>query len=572
MNQIQNPQSIKVAQVIAENYWKAHPERYFNDCLKILDKETGERISFNLNTHQLKVQAAINEQRELGVPVRIIILKPRQTGISTGSLANIFHTNRFNRNTGMVVSKDGDSAEHLHTITQRFYNYLPKSEKKVLKTVASNRKELKFEEPHGGRILIDTAGKTAAGHSFTIRQLLLSEVSRWPEGCEDTRIGLLNAVPRQPGTIVIIESVANGKQGYFWKEWYRKNSDYVKVFLAWFEHSEYRKELPLDPAAYLTTLTETERKLITRHSLSPEQIEWRRWAIRNNCDEDVDKFKEQYPATANEAFLASGNTFFNSEALEAANTQTGYRCDLRVFTHPRTRVRKIQVVDNPRGWLTVFKKPEVNRQYVWGADVAEGIEIDGAPAGDKRDYSPADVLDRHTGEQVAHFHAQITPDEFGRQLVLLGEYYNWAYGAPEMNGGYGWHVVETMLREKYPAYLLYREHGSDKYGWTTKPNNKKSLLSSLDMSHRNKEIILRSESTVLEMQSFITKPDGRLEGGSGQKDDRVMSLAIANYMMKVAPAMDLLTSHLLPDNKQSFQPVRYKAGRSIYERRMAHRQ
>jgi len=172
-----------------------------------------------LNNHQRKIQEVINREKKAGKPIRIVILKPRQTGITTLGSANLFHQTRFHGGTSMVVSKDMDSSEHIFGIIQRFHHYLPKEEREVLKPLASNRKELKFEEPHGGRILIETAGKTTAGHSFTLRNLLLSEVSRWPEGCEDTITGLLAAVPNEPDTMIIIESVANGMQGWFWQKW-----------------------------------------------------------------------------------------------------------------------------------------------------------------------------------------------------------------------------------------------------------------------------------------------------------------------------------------------------------------
>ena len=561
VNVIQKLQSNKLAQQVSINYWKERPEEYFSSCLKIQHKQTIKTIPFKLNKHQRKIQDAIDELRRAGKPVRIQVLKPRQTGISTVSLANIFHTNRFNGGTAMVVSKDGDSAEHLHTINQRFYNYLPASEKKILKIVASNRKELKYEEPHGGRILVETAGKSSAGHSFTIHQLILSEGSRWPDGCEDTRVGLLSAVPNTPNTIVIKESVANGMSGQFYKDWIKKDSDYVKIFLGCFDHDEYSLPLPIESGLYRTTMTEEERKLESKFHLSLEQIEWRRWAIINLCDDDLDKFNEQYPYTATGAFISSGNTFFHMPTLENIETSDGMRCDLRVFEQDRTRRREIRPADNKRGFLWVYKRPLPGHSYVMAMDVAEGIEIDEAPAGDKRDYSPADVIDRNTGEQVAHLHAQITPDEFGKQCAILGEWYNWAFVAPEMNGGYGWHVVETMLREKYPEYLFYKTN--NEYGWKTTRANKKSLMSNLDMAIRAGDILVKNEDTLNELKAFVTKADGKLEGGKGHKDDRVISLAIANHILRTAPPMDLFTSDSLP----SFTPVRYKQMRSIYERR-----
>ena len=533
--------------------WKNRPEEYFNSCLRIQHKgcknaececktSMGRVAKFTLNNHQKTIQKAIDEQRRMGKPVRIIILKPRQTGISTSSSGNLFHHCRFYGGNNMVVSLDLDSSEHIFSINQRFHHYLPDREKKILQTVASNRKELKFEEPHGGRIVVETAGKTSAGHSFTIRGLLLSEVARWPEGCEDAIIGLLNAVPYESDTMVIVESVANGMAGWFYEEWHRKDSDYVKVFLPWFEHDEYQMALPEDRGKYQANLSPEEKQLIAKFNLSLEQIEFRRWCTREKCKGDPDKFKEQYPATPHEAFIASGNTFFHIPTLEAIEAAEPMRGDLREDKDPSGK-KEIRFVPNPRGFLSLWKKPQKGHSYVLGADIAEGIEIDGAPADDIHDYSSCDVLDRNTGEQVCQFHARVTPDELGRQLALLGRYYNQAFLAAENNGGYGGHFHDTLLNdERYREDLVFKDPNTKKWGWTTTKANRKSLCSTLDRDLRKGELILYSDETVREMLGFITKPDGRVEGGSGKKDDRVFSLAIANKMLEAAPPMSLSPS------------------------------
>ena len=550
--------SPKDSKLIRNFVWAKDPRRYFSDCLKIQPKTGTDNVFLEPNKHQAVIQDTIDDQRRRGVPVRIMVLKPRQTGSSTISCANLFHQVRFIKGLGMVVSMDFDSAEHIFGINQRFYHYLPASEKEVLKLVASNRKELKFAEPHGGRIAVETAGKASGGHSFTIRHLLLSEVSRWPVDCEDTRVGLLNAVPREADTTVIIESVANGMSGWFWQEWNKKDSDYVKIFLPWFAHDEYRKELPIEASLYETTLSPEELRLIGQFNLALEQLEWRRWAIRNNCNDDVEKFKEQYPATAREAFISSGNTFFHIPTLEEIATSNGMRCDLRETERPDGH-KEITPLANPRGLLVVWKRPELGHSYAIGSDVAEGIEIEGAPAYDIKDYSSADVIDRHTGEQAAQLHGHLTPDEFGRQLALLACWYNRAFVGVESNGGYGAHTMDSMQQAGHPLGLLYKPDNRDKLGFCTTPASKKSILSKLDMALRKGELIVSSEETVNELRSFVQKPDGRLEGGSGNKDDRVMSLAIAYQMMIVAPATDFYFK-----DKQVMRPASYKPYKSIY--------
>ena len=527
---------------------KNSPKDYFADCLRIQHKgckdplcECKTTISrtapFHVNTHQKKIQDAIDRQRRIGKPVRLIILKPRQTGISTISSANVFHSCRFWGGNSMVVSMDLDSSEHIFSINQRFQHYLPDREKKILRTVASNRKELKYEEPHGGRIVVETAGKTSAGHSFTIRNLLLSEVPRWPDGCDDAIVGLLNAVPYEPDTLIITEGVANGMTGWFYEEWHRANSDYEKVFLPWFEHAEYAMTLPESEPLYTAHLTDEEKKLIARHSLSLEQIEFRRWCTREKCKGDPNTFKEQYPATATEAFLASGNSFFNMEALDAVECVAPNRGYLKI-TEDHSGHKETIFYPAVNGELRLFKKPQKGHSYVMGADVAEGIEKEGEPADDRLDYSSVDVLDRNTGEQVAHFHSRITPDELARQLATLARYYHNAFIGVENNGGYGAHVHDTLLNhEQYPRHMVFRDPQTKKLGWTTSRANKKTLCSDLDEANRKKELLIVSEESVREMRSFVKKPDGKLMGGNDKKDDRVMSLAIANKMLLMAPPM-----------------------------------
>jgi hypothetical protein len=529
---------------IQERIWERNPEKYFADCLKIRDKVTGKMVPFQMNRAQREIQKAIDEQRRQKKPVRILVLKYRQGGISTHAAANLFHNCRFHPDVYMTVSLDLDSSEHIFGITDKFYFYLPKDEQKKLPTDASNRKEIKFSEPHGGRIVIETAGKSAAGHSYTLRGLHLTEVSRWPEGTDDARAGLLNSIPDTPDSIIIVESVANGMSGWFYDQWHAQDTSYEKIFVPWFWQDEYRAPLPMPREQYLARLTDDEKKLIARYELEPEQIEWRRLTIINKCDKDEEKFKEQYPSNAQEAFRTSGNAFFHVPTLEQIETSPATRGELRIVEDLAGR-EEIRFVPNPHGALRVWARPKPSSHYVLGSDVAEGIEIDGAPASDTRDNSSTDVLDRTTGEQVCQLHGKLTPDEFGKQNAILGRWYNNAFVGVESNAGYGLHVLETMKSENYHDHLLYRQQVMDestrrpttKLGWRTTKANRKTLMSNLDMALRAGEVLVNSSETLDELRSFVVKPDGRIEAGNGRKDDRVFSLAIAREMTVVAPPM-----------------------------------
>lgn len=551
--------------------WKNRPSQYFEDCLKIEHKgclkkdcpcktSMGRLAPFVLNRHQQKMQGAIDAQRRAGKPVRLIVLKPRQTGISSCSSANLFHSVRFSGGTGMVVSMDGDSTDHIFGITSKFHVNLPEREAKILTTESDSSSRLTFAPPHGGQIIVQTAGKRHGGHSFTVRWLLLSEVPRWPEEAEDTIVGLMNAVPDEPETMVVIEGVANGCSGWFYEQWHKTDSDYAKVFLPWYEHEEYQKPLPIPREKYHAQLSVEEKQLIARYSLSLEQVEFRRWCIREKCKGDVRIFQEQYPSNPQEAFRAAGNSFFDTAALDAIETVEPLRGYLKEYEDLAGK-KDIRFVQSPTGDLRLWKRPQKGHSYLAGADIAEGLEKEGEPAGEQNDNSSSDVLDRNTAEQVAQLHGKLTPDEFARQLAMLGKWYNHAYLAFENNGGYGGHVADTLLNdEKYPQHLVYKDR-KGKWGWCTDRTNKKTICSDLDEGVRRKELILVSAETVKEMRSFIKKPDGRLEGGNKTKDDRVMSMSIANKMLELAPPMSLRTEE---QSKESSPVVNIPFGRSLF--------
>ena len=199
----------------------------------------------------------------------------------------------------------------------------------------------------------------------------------------------------------------------------------------------------------------------------------------------------------------------------------------------------MEFVKNPQGDITLYRRPQHGRTYVIGADIAEGIEVEGAKEDgrvDPHDFSCADVIDRDTGEQVAHYHSRVTPDEFGRQLVILGQWYNMAFIAPEANAGYGQHTITEMETQGYPRHLIYADQSrGGKLGWVTSQVTRKPMLSKLDHVLRSGALIINHRPTINEMKGFTTRANGKVEHGPGLHDDRVFSLAIANKMLELAP-------------------------------------
>ena len=112
---------------------------------------------FKLNDPQSRIYNIIEKQRSLGKPVRLIVLKARQEGVSTLSEGLIFENTTNNSNiNSLILAHDADGSDHVFGMSKLFYEMLPDAKKPA--TNYSNRKEIDYKQPLSSRIQVDTAG------------------------------------------------------------------------------------------------------------------------------------------------------------------------------------------------------------------------------------------------------------------------------------------------------------------------------------------------------------------------------------------------------------------------------
>ena len=288
-------------------------KKYIEEYVKIRDKKR-KIIPLKLNEPQLKYYNVIKELKKQRKPVRIIILKARQMGFSTETEAIFFKetVTKPNVNTAIVAHKE-DSTTNLFNMSKLMYDQLPEAIKPDKK--ASNAKELVFDKENGtglkSKIKCFTAGGSGIGRSDTLNNLHLSELAFWTGDKKETLTGLLQAVPNDPDTMIVIESTANGYE-YFkelWDDAVDGKNDFVPLFIGWNELQEYKMKYTG------FELTKEEKELQKRYGLTLEQLTWRRWCIANNCGNDVEQFKQEYPINPEEAFISTGKCYFNKEKI-----------------------------------------------------------------------------------------------------------------------------------------------------------------------------------------------------------------------------------------------------------------
>ena len=269
------------------------------ETLRIRGK-SGTTLPLAFNRAQRHIHARIEAQREELGRVRALVLKGRQQGCSTYIAGRFYH--RTSRGRGLrafILTHEARATRNLFEMVERFHANCPEAERPL--TGAANAEELWFSALDSG-FKVGTAGTRGVGRSATLQLFHGSEVAFWPFA-ETHAAGVLQAVPNQAATEIILESTANGVGNFFhrkWREAETGQSEYVAIFVPWYWQDEYRI-----PAGRGFTLDAEEGEYAALYGLEPDQMAWRRVKIAELGDPLL--FRQEYPASAAEAFQMSGH-------------------------------------------------------------------------------------------------------------------------------------------------------------------------------------------------------------------------------------------------------------------------
>lgn len=278
----------------------ANFELFAHANLKIRTK-SGALEAFTLNQPQRYLHAKLEEQKAKTGKVRALVLKGRQQGASTYISGRYYWRVKHQRGFQcFILTHEQAATDNLFAMVDRYYSNDPLA----LAAGAANAKEMLFPSMDSG-YSVGTAGTKSVGRSKTIQLFHGSEVAFWPNAPTHFA-SVVQAVPDLPDTEIILESTANGIGGEFHERWQMAESgigDYQAIFIPWFWSQEYSRPVPEG-----FTLTDEEAEYQRLHDLSLEQIVWRRAKIAELKDPVL--FKQEYPATAAEAFQTTGHDAF----------------------------------------------------------------------------------------------------------------------------------------------------------------------------------------------------------------------------------------------------------------------
>lgn len=252
--------------------------------------------------------------------VRENILKFRQPGFS--SLIDAILTTDFILSalqkipviTGQIISHKEDETKILFRRVDLFINsFLEKNKierKQLIKTDKSN-----YLEAHAlSELYIGTAGAKTLGRGGTLQNLHWSEVGFYPNTDILNAENLVTSAEQQvaDGVGKIFRESTGNLSGDFFSEEYERGKkgigEFKSRFLGWWIHKEYQRVPPEDwivPDRY-KYLLETEQATL-------DQCYWHFRKIESSLDPK--KAMREYPTDDTEAFLMSGEMYFDSDAL-----------------------------------------------------------------------------------------------------------------------------------------------------------------------------------------------------------------------------------------------------------------
>lgn len=518
-----------------------YPEKLIELCFTVVDKDK-KVVPFFFNEVQNEfidiLNNAINDyEKGLITSISLLVLKGRQQGFTTLITAYQLAATITRRNfEGLTLADKSSNTEAIFQNKAKFmYNRLPEMLKPTEKY--NSKRQLLFEKLNSSWS-VDTATKEV-GRSRTINFFHGSECAFWKDGISNIQASLGETFTQN--AIKIYETTANGFNDYreMWK-----SGQHINCFFEWWKTKEYR--LNFETKNMRTKfLNDIDRKkgiwiydrlrwLRDQKGLDENQLYWYYKKYQGYIDKEL--IKQEYPCTPDEAFIASGRCYFNTEIVikkidELEHKENNGVLDIGYFKYDlviknnKKKITNIKWVSDKGGFIKIYKKPAKGTPYVLGGDTA----------GDGSDNFTGVVIDNTNGKTVAVLKHEKDETFYTRQMYCLGIYYNTALIGIETNFST---YPNKMLEEEYEYPNLYvREKEDDytgklekRYGFRTDKNTRPLILAELQRIINEETDSIADVEIFKEALTFVKNEKGRPEAQEGSHDDLIMGTAITYYI------------------------------------------
>jgi len=514
-----------------------NPELLIEMVFVIVDKNK-QTVPFFINTVQGLFLDDLNQAIQdykagKRLHLKFLVLKGRQQGFTSIITAYQLACSITKRNfAGFTLADDADNTETIFEDKAKYpYNQLPEVLKPTEKY--NNRREFHFEKLNS-RWRVATAGSKGVGRSKTLNFFHGSEAAFWGE-IQTLLAGLGQALTLD--SIQILETTANGYNEY--KDFWDDDNNWENKFYEWWLTPEYRQtfeskrveeEFKRNVATKSDWIYAKCKWLIEFIRLNWEQVYW----YYNKWLDLKELIKQEYPCSADEAFLASGRCVFDKdkiirhkEYLKALYKEKPPKRGEFQFewddpeTKNKIKDETIKFVESENGCITLYEEVKHGCPYVLGGDTK----------GEGSDFFAGTMVNNLTGKRAAILHANLDPDTYTHQMYCLGKYYNYALIGIEIN--FDIYPIKELQRLGY--LFQYKRQVIDKisnekqekFGWKTDGNTRPLVISNEIILIRDNIELFTHIPMLDECLSFVYDENGRPDAESSKHDDILFSDMIA---------------------------------------------
>lgn len=528
-------------------------------CVRVQDKEGAHIVPFVLRAAQRKLLRCLEDQRRANKPIRVILLKARQWGGSTATQIYMAWIQLFHRPNwhSVVCAHLKDAANNIKGMYATLLENFPEWIYGPIKFQPYQRTQnISYIKQTGARITVGSAEAPESVRSQNVLMAHMSEVGLYPETRKNNPSRLFRSVTssilNKPYTMIVIESTANGTGNWFHTEWLnaeRGKSNNLPLFVAWYEIEMYAMPLDVPYEDFIPTMTDYEWSLWNLGA-TLEAINWYRHKLREYHNHE--EMMAEFPSTAIEAFVHSGEIIFNPEhcqLLRRTCREPEFKGEIFSHSNRNTGLQSLQSLDTIEqynGCLKIWQRPDtdtpVARRYIVSVDVG------GRSA--KADYSVITVLDRYwmleggVPEVVAEWRGHIDHDLLAWKAAQIATYYNNALLVIESNtieskDNPDAYTDDFILDQIADAYNnLYARHDPQRireglpprWGFHTNRKTKQTLVDTMIAIVRSQSYIERNDLAIDEMLTYERLPNGGYAATIGHHDDILMTRMIALYV------------------------------------------
>lgn len=502
-----------------------------------------------------------------------VCLKARQLGISTISLAiDVFWLSLHDRMQGALITDTEGNRDKFRILLEQYIESLPRGLRVGIR--AHNRNNLVLNNGSVLDYLVAGTRKvnSSLGRSRALNFVHATEMSSW--GSEEGIASLMASLAQKhPHRLYLFESTARGFNLFheMWQSAQQDPTGQKAFFIGWWAKELYRFERGSEEYKRYWTGSFDEGELDFMEKveaeygvkITDEQIAWHRY-FRTHKITDNDLMKQEYPSTADEAFIMTGRSFFPIQRV-AADLKFLKEMDggpLKAYNYNLGENFLATALEpQPAGKdcdLRIWEEPHPNGVYVMGVDPAYGRT-------DDKDCHSIQVYRCFADKmvQVAEY-ASYVPETYQVTWVMchLAGAYKDIWINLEVNGP-GFAIQQEMRHLKqmlvagvfssqpnpldqdvFSAVKSYLYKRPDSLGagycyfWKTTADNKLTILNQLRDTYTLRMLRVRSIPLLEEMERVVQN-GSEIKGEGRSKDDRVFASALAckAWIEWIRPAM-----------------------------------